>query len=409
MKRIWIIIITIVATAGLVGGGTYFYLNEKADSDNKALQAQIDDLNAKITTADHVAQNDETTMWKTYTNNKYGFSFKYPPTWTEETDALKNATARGEGGNNLLFKVAFNDPETESQIACVNNKFDNWKDKTPTKADCEPILAKMTQAEQDAIAGPTSPKGIFVRINKTTSAGISDWLIGQFKVTNTELEGYAPGKKITMANISGLASQVGCCTAYDFSYVVKNDSYVYSLGTMNRTSNIGTNGKTGADQDNSIVSAIAKTFTLDTLVTTMTWKTYTNSRVGYSFEYPSTGLTLDLDETIKYPSTRVGDSKYEDLVQFANSDTTYSVQTDISGKERTVEAWITDGTVGTSLSDFTKTSVDGVTAYTKKSDLRTFVVANQKFYTIIARNGIAAKTGADENYAHLLSSFKFTK
>jgi len=150
---------------------------------------------------------------------------------------------------------------------------------------------------------------------------------------------------------------------------------------------------------------------------TTSWKTYTNSRVNYSFGYPSNGLQLNLDETIKYPSTRDGDSKTEDLVQFATASTTYSVRTDVSGHVTSVEAWITGGSEdpshlgfpSTDLSDYSKTTVGGQTAYTYKNGLVTYAVIGTKFYTIAAYTGITPKTDADSTYSHLLSSFAFTK
>jgi len=151
---------------------------------------------------------------------------------------------------------------------------------------------------------------------------------------------------------------------------------------------------------------------------TADWKTYTNTRVNYSFEYPASGLQLDLNETIKYPSTRPGDSKSEDLVQFATSSTAYSIRVDISAHFMTVEAWITGsgggGLIGSgfpsrNLSDYIKTTVGGITAYTSKEVLSTYLVKDTKFYTITAYAGEAPKVGSDAIYNHLLSSFEFTK
>ncbi|MEI7791997.1 MAG: hypothetical protein WCI57_00735 [Candidatus Berkelbacteria bacterium] len=114
MKPIWTILITVVATAAVVGGGTYYLINKSADKDKSHLQAQIDDLNAKVTSATKApsktvasgttvnsgatvstgttvtsgaattgtAVANPTASWKTYTNSTYNFSFKYPATFT---------------------------------------------------------------------------------------------------------------------------------------------------------------------------------------------------------------------------------------------------------------------------------------------------------------------------------------
>ena len=138
MKTIWIVLISFVATAVIVGGGTYALANKKATTDKNKLQAQINDLNTKLTTATKslataqaaaaqltatqaaataqaaaataaaaqataaqkaaaaqaataaqaaatqaaAAQAAATVGWQTYTDKTYGFSFKYPATYT---------------------------------------------------------------------------------------------------------------------------------------------------------------------------------------------------------------------------------------------------------------------------------------------------------------------------------------
>lgn len=173
-----------------------------------------------------------------------------------------------------------------------------------------------------------------------------------------------------------------------------------------------------ADSTATPTSQNGSTSTPATADETTSWKTYTNTRVNYSFEYPAGGLQLNLDETIKYPSTSVADSKTEDLVQFATSSTTYSIRADVSGHATTVEGWITGsgtgGTIGggfpsTNLSDYSKIAVGNTTAYTSKTSLSTFVVVGTKYYAITAYAGTAPKTGTDTIYTHLLSSFAFTK
>jgi len=94
MKPIWIILITVVATALVVGAGTYYYLHPKYEKDRNSLQMQIDDLNQKVsdTTDDAGVVDDEdntpvtvadpTENWNKYSDNTYSLSFKYPKDWT---------------------------------------------------------------------------------------------------------------------------------------------------------------------------------------------------------------------------------------------------------------------------------------------------------------------------------------
>ena len=77
-----------IVTAGLVGGGTYYLVNAKAEKDRNNLQVQIDDLNKKMTTGDGVSIEedsdeipDPTVGWKILSDTHYGISLKYPDTW----------------------------------------------------------------------------------------------------------------------------------------------------------------------------------------------------------------------------------------------------------------------------------------------------------------------------------------
>lgn len=101
MKPIWIVVITVIVTAAVIGGGGYYYLNGKNVKEKNDLQAQIDDLNAKISTAQtalsaatattgttsigsSTTTTDPTAGWKTYSNPTYGFTFKYPADWSQD-------------------------------------------------------------------------------------------------------------------------------------------------------------------------------------------------------------------------------------------------------------------------------------------------------------------------------------
>ena len=144
------------------------------------------------------------------------------------------------------------------------------------------------------------------------------------------------------------------------------------------------------------------------------WKTYTNTRVHYQFEYPASGLSEDLVETIKYPSTVATDAKDEDYVEFITGGVAYSVEAHATVTQATIEAWLTDpsnpGNVDQNLSDYTKTTVAGKTAYTLKSGLATYLFYDvpKTVFIITARDGIAPKASSDDVYSHLLQSFSLT-
>jgi len=71
MKPIWIILISVIVTGGLVSGGTYYFVNSKADRDKENLQAQINDLSKKYEnaqTAKETTQSANSTSEQTSTS-----------------------------------------------------------------------------------------------------------------------------------------------------------------------------------------------------------------------------------------------------------------------------------------------------------------------------------------------------
>jgi len=130
---------------------------------------------------------------------------------------------------------------------------------------------------------------------------------------------------------------------------------------------------------------------------------YVNSQVGYQFEYPKTGLSLEIEETIK--------NSIQDLVQFATKDTTYGVRTYIGVTHTTIEDWITDPGIAkasSALSNYNKITVGSKSAYQYKAGLVVYVLASGNLYEITAHQGMApSQNFADPIYNHLLSTFKF--
>lgn len=123
MKNIWLIIITIVLTSAVVGGGTYYFVNSKAEKDKKELNSQISDLNNKISAAQTAldqtttpttstgttATTDETANWKTYTNDTYNYSIKYDTGWTVAADQGKGSEPNRLSWVELQNKATFGD------------------------------------------------------------------------------------------------------------------------------------------------------------------------------------------------------------------------------------------------------------------------------------------------------------
>lgn len=140
---------------------------------------------------------------------------------------------------------------------------------------------------------------------------------------------------------------------------------------------------------------------------TISWKIYSNNRVGYQFEYPASGLTLNLDETIKYPNAN---SPSKDLVQFATSKNTYSIETIVKPQFKTVEELLQAMKSDGDTTIWKKFTMDGQTAYSATDKFVTYVMANQNQYSIIKYEGNAPADykGDDQIYSHILSTLKFT-
>lgn len=90
MSTFWKVFISVVATIIVIGGGVYYVMQRQIDSIRNDNLKQIDDLNKQIktlkpttsATTTPATTTDETANWKTYSNSTYGFSFKYPATFT---------------------------------------------------------------------------------------------------------------------------------------------------------------------------------------------------------------------------------------------------------------------------------------------------------------------------------------
>lgn len=94
MKPVWIVLISVLASGGLVGGGTYYLANAKAIKDKNALSAQIqekeakekslqysnNDLTSKLAAAEAavVAKSQSPAQSLTHTNELGKFSFDLP-------------------------------------------------------------------------------------------------------------------------------------------------------------------------------------------------------------------------------------------------------------------------------------------------------------------------------------------
>lgn len=194
-----------VVLAIAIGSGAYAYSNHKATKEKVDLQAQITELQNQIDetvtetttaialTAKTAIATDETGDWRIYTNDEYGFSFKYPASWTEYSPG-------GNAGDD--FSVFFKNPEIKAT----------------------------TEGEN---ADPYAIQNIFVRVyGKNSTEKLSDWLNAKFRGMGGELSDYNVGEQIQMGEVNGYLSNIGCCGSFDKSYVVEKNGFVIGLGTF---------------------------------------------------------------------------------------------------------------------------------------------------------------------------------
>ena len=86
MKKIWVVLLTAIILAILLGGG-FYYLNKQYVKEKSDLQAQIDSLSAQIAaektaSSTTATSTNDASSWKTYTNTQFGFSIKYRSSYT---------------------------------------------------------------------------------------------------------------------------------------------------------------------------------------------------------------------------------------------------------------------------------------------------------------------------------------
>jgi len=79
-SNIGIIVITIIITTIIVGGGIYLWQESNLRSVERSLQQQLSDNRGLIQSAENSSgvEKIETANWKIYKSDKYGFSFSYP-------------------------------------------------------------------------------------------------------------------------------------------------------------------------------------------------------------------------------------------------------------------------------------------------------------------------------------------
>jgi hypothetical protein len=95
-------VLLVILVAVLVGGGVWWYMNQKQTAATTTTTSATA-ISQKTTTTTSAGQ-DETAGWKTYTNNIFKFSLKYPSTYTIEDTLPK--TSKIDNNANERLKIS---------------------------------------------------------------------------------------------------------------------------------------------------------------------------------------------------------------------------------------------------------------------------------------------------------------
>ena len=161
-----VILTLIIIGAGIFAG--YNYLNRQkeeqiSDKQNEIseLTKQVDDLKDQIATSD--SESDQTgkndvTKTSTYTSAKYGYSFKYPSTyslvdWLWDGQNKKKVPQDG--------KIVWVDKEKPGDNAIL--------------MDADPIFGYLSISVAEDLCGLSQLKGDGIKIEDTTFLGIKGW------------------------------------------------------------------------------------------------------------------------------------------------------------------------------------------------------------------------------------------
>ncbi len=222
MKTLWKVLLGLLAAGLVIGGGAYLYANSKIATNNETPTSS---------TSTQSTTTDPTAGWKTQTNTKYGYSFKYPA----------DATVTGITGQEGLPA----DPAVASAVS---------------------VFAK------GAVVG-----------TENTNALFSVSLYGFEATADSIKEHLGASASTTVATV--IAGKSG------FKYVNPGDtSTLYFL-----TNSAGDSLEIAVKNDNIDAINMFNSFQLTTTDATTDWKTYTNTTYSFSFQYPPTWTINEMD------------------------------------------------------------------------------------------------------------------
>ncbi len=233
-------ILALIGVVSLALTGFFIYQNSLL---NQKLQTLIKAQQASIVTPTP-APTDETASWKTYSNSELGFEFKYPPTLEE-----KGSISGGPSAENLPSLLTLSDPSTGAE----------GTDKPFNGLSIYYVISSQTSLQQ------------FVANEKKSMITMTK----SFDGIDTSNQGKQWSLTIGDKEAFGLQGYIPFSITYYYVQLKKG----YLIFAVSEESK-GRFTKT--------VDQMLSTFKFSTAATIPPdWKTYTNTKYGYSFKYPN--------------------------------------------------------------------------------------------------------------------------
>ena len=317
------------------------------------------------TSYDPIIHKDPTANWKTYTNDQYGFSFKYPSDWILNTNA------------NGLVSVS------------------NTTKVDPKLSDLENFADGNNGSIGFMIQKSANPNLLSTRV----------WFSEYFK------DGFSSkpesDEDITFSGRSGVRIALADMGVNIITYVPDGTNIIVISHQK-------------ADKFTAIYNQILSTFkfTDTTSVNTSDWKTYTNDQYGFSVQYPSDWETLPFSQsgTPSHPEMIISSTNptgflYDGSVWIGIYDNEQAFFA--SEKATTFEQYLTNLAMDGSESTYEQNvTLGGIKAYTVDYPGITvdeYIMAEKdgKLYYINTEDPSDLKTAAVFN--HVVSTFKFTQ